>query len=65
MTCPRCNDTGEQRYWEGRWRDTNTEMVRLRWAIYQAGSAHAGGKPIDEIMSALHEALNEQKVGGK
>jgi hypothetical protein len=20
MTCKLCNDTGEQRYWEGRWR---------------------------------------------
>lgn len=32
---------------------------RLRWAIYEAGSAHAGGKPIDEIMNSLREALGQ------
>jgi hypothetical protein len=30
MTCPCCNDTGEQRYWEGRWRDEIAENERLR-----------------------------------
>ena len=35
MTCKLCNDTGEQRYWEGRWRDEKAEnerlMAVLRW----------------------------------
>jgi hypothetical protein len=30
MTCPLCNDTGEQRYWEGRWRTEKAENERLR-----------------------------------
>jgi hypothetical protein len=29
-TCKLCNDTGEQRYWEGRWRDERAENERLR-----------------------------------
>jgi hypothetical protein len=28
--CPRCHDTGEQRYWEGRWRDEKAENERLQ-----------------------------------
>jgi hypothetical protein len=27
--CPRCNDTGNSRYWEGRWRDTHAENQKL------------------------------------
>ena len=30
MVCPLCNDTGDQRYWEGRWRDTDAENAKLR-----------------------------------
>jgi hypothetical protein len=30
MACPLCNDTGDQRYWEGRWRDSDAEATRLR-----------------------------------
>ena len=33
MTCPLCNDTGDQRYWEGRWRDANAEIAKLRAAL--------------------------------
>lgn len=33
MTCKLCNDTGEQRYWEGRWRDEKAENERLRAAL--------------------------------
>ncbi len=33
MTCKFCNDTGEQRYWEGRWRDEKAENERLRAAL--------------------------------
>jgi rubrerythrin len=33
MTCPLCNDTGEQRYWEGRWRDEKAENEKLRAEI--------------------------------
>lgn len=31
--CPLCNDTGEQRYWEGRWRDEAAQNDRLRFAL--------------------------------
>lgn len=31
--CTRCNDTGEQRYWEGRWRDEKADNDRLRAAL--------------------------------
>lgn len=31
--CKLCNDTGEQRYWEGRWRDEKAENERLRAAL--------------------------------
>jgi hypothetical protein len=48
-------------YWKRRnMRDQAAEIRRLRWAIYQAGSMHAGGKPIDEIMTLLHDALNTE-----
>ena len=30
MACPLCNDTGDQRYWEGRWRDADAEIAKLR-----------------------------------
>lgn len=33
MVCKLCNDTGEQRYWEGRWRDEKAENERLRAAL--------------------------------
>ena len=33
MACPLCNDTGDQRYWEGRWRDADTENAKLRAAL--------------------------------
>jgi len=29
MSCPLCNDTGEQRYWEGRWRDEKSLNAKL------------------------------------
>lgn len=29
MVCPLCNDTGEQRYWEGRWRDADAALRAL------------------------------------
>ena len=29
MPCPLCNDTGDQRYWEGRWRDADAEIAKL------------------------------------
>lgn len=35
MTCPLCNDTGEQRYWEGRWRDEKAQNERLRTTLLQ------------------------------
>jgi hypothetical protein len=28
--CPRCNDTGNARYWEARWRDEKAEIERAR-----------------------------------
>lgn len=31
--CKLCNDTGEQRYWEARWRDEKAENDRLRAAL--------------------------------
>lgn len=31
--CKLCNDTGEQRYWEGRWRDEKAENELLRAAL--------------------------------
>jgi hypothetical protein len=34
--CPRCNDTGEQRYWEGRWRDEKAENERLQKLLLDA-----------------------------
>jgi hypothetical protein len=36
MACPLCNDTGDQRYWEGRWRDEKAENERLRAEIEDA-----------------------------
>jgi hypothetical protein len=33
MSCKLCNDTGEQRYWEARWRDEKAEIERLRAAL--------------------------------
>jgi hypothetical protein len=33
MSCKLCNDTSEQRYWEGRWRDEKAESTRLRKGI--------------------------------
>ena len=37
------------------------EITRLRWAIYQAGSMHAGGVPVAEIMDFLHGVLDKQE----
>ena len=37
------------------------EIRRLRWAIYLAGSMHAGGMPVDEIMKMLHDALERKE----
>lgn len=34
MTCPLCNDTGNQRYWEGRWRDDQKVIAALRLALH-------------------------------
>jgi hypothetical protein len=36
MSCPLCNDTGDQRYWEGRWRDERVENDRLRALLVRA-----------------------------
>lgn len=35
--CPLCNDTGEQRYWEGRWRDEYARAERLRLELEKIG----------------------------
>jgi hypothetical protein len=36
MPCPLCNDTGEQRYWEARWRDADAENKKLRGELSEA-----------------------------
>jgi hypothetical protein len=36
MACKLCNDTGDQRYWEGRWRDEKAENERLLAALTEA-----------------------------
>ncbi len=33
MCCPLCVDTGQQRYWEGRWRDERALNVELVVAL--------------------------------
>ncbi len=35
MTCPLCVDTGEQRYWEKRWRDERALNVELVVALQE------------------------------
>ena len=61
MTCPLCNDTGNQRYWEGRWRDEKAENERLRAALRQIAKL----KPYYEFdwgckaQNIASEALNE------
>ena len=37
MPCPLCNDTGDQRYWEGRWRDEKARGERLRLELEKIG----------------------------
>jgi hypothetical protein len=37
-TCTVCNGTGDQRYWEGRWRDEAAENDRLRLALHCAST---------------------------
>ena len=47
MTCPRCNDTGDNRYWEGRWRDEKIENERLQLENWQLKGALGYSVPGD------------------
>jgi hypothetical protein len=41
-TCTVCNGTGDQRYWEGRWRDEAAENERLRDALKEIADDPTG-----------------------
>lgn len=61
MTCKLCNDTGDQRYWEGRWRDERAENERLRVALkaqQEADDANEGRAPY-ETWQALQDKADE------
>jgi len=45
VNCPRCNDTGEQRYWEGRWRDEKAENEKLLARLKQIADLADGSPP--------------------
>lgn len=57
--CKLCNDTGEQRYWEARWRDEKAENERLREALLQIklkGLTTGYGKTA--LSRIAHDAIN-------
>lgn len=63
MTCPLCNDTGDQRYWEGRWRDEKADNERLRTALKELvkwvrPSGYAPRR-YEDAMKLANEALND------
>lgn len=49
MTCPLCNDTGEQRYWEGRWRDVDAVCAASTTTIAELRAINA------DLLEALRE----------
>jgi hypothetical protein len=51
--CPRCNDTGNARYWEGRWRDTHAENQKLLDEIERLRH------DIDQYMAAANSEATE------
>ena len=57
MPCPLCNDTGNQRYWEGRWRDEVAENRRLR--VGNEEPPMNWSKVIDELKRQNLQADNE------
>lgn len=67
MVCKLCNDTGDQRYWEGRWRDDQKVIAALREALRYVLEDEPNLMPRatsscrDHIRHIL--AVNEQEVG--
>ena len=63
MTCPLCRDTGEQRYWEGRWRDEralNAELVGVLEIILQIIDMRAAPHLVGMIRGAIANAKGEK-----
>jgi hypothetical protein len=71
MACKRCNDTGDQRYWEGRWRDEKAENERLRAALepfvrgltmFETGDCVTRGLPVPrDDEPAKHVYVGDQR----
>lgn len=51
--CRLCNDTGDQRYWEGRWRDADAELVRMREALGQARNHVKASADAEQMMDGF------------
>lgn len=51
-----CNDTGEQRYWDGRWRDEKAENEKLRAALRSARE-DINDYGLDNFLVTTHETL--------
>lgn len=60
MTCPLCNDTGDQRYWEARWRDADAEIAKLRAALHGLVSAIANDQTSDSVLRSRVYAEAQQ-----
>ncbi len=64
MVCPLCVDTGNQRYWEGRWRDEralNEELIEIMeeaiaygdWPLWAEKARAAIAKATGELPPVL------------
>ena len=60
MRCPLCNDTGDQRYWEARWRDEKAENERLLAALTEIATAEYS--PASERLTSEQPAMIWQLV---
>ena len=59
MACPLCNDTGDQRYWEGRWRDADAENAKLRVALKTITETMTPGLCGENLREIAYRALKD------
>jgi hypothetical protein len=64
MNCPLCNDTGDQRYWEGRWRDERADNERLETIIRRRTKLldDQRGTPCEQIRHAEEVARLQAEI---
>lgn len=63
MSCPLCNDTGNQRYWEGRWRDEKAENERLRDHLLSCRCPGGGWNGMGETEPTIKNCMAADACG--